>query len=88
MQVYSAARRRSACPLAGKAPDTHAVPPSSRMWIESEEYGVFSFDGKRLPNYIAYVERQKEHHTQHTTIPILERTEGEMIGLLRESVTP
>jgi putative transposase len=37
-------------------------------------YGVFSVDGKRLPYVIAYVEKQKEHHAQHTTIPILERT--------------
>ncbi len=29
-----------------------------------EEYGIFSFDGKRLPNYIAYVECQKEHHAR------------------------
>ncbi len=38
-----------------------------------EEYGAFTFDGKRLPNYIGYVERQKEHHAEQTTIPILER---------------
>jgi putative transposase len=36
-------------------------------------YGVFSFDKKRLPNCIAYVERQKEHHSQGTLIPPLER---------------
>jgi putative transposase len=60
----------------------------AEVFFWQEEYGVFSFDGKRLPNYIAYVERQKEHHTQHTTIPILERAEGEAVGLLRESVTP
>lgn len=39
-----------------------------------EEYGAFTFDRKRLPHYIGYVERQKEHHAQQTTIPILERT--------------
>jgi REP element-mobilizing transposase RayT len=39
------------------------------------EYGAFSFDGKRLPNYITYVERQKEHHARRTVIPILERIE-------------
>jgi hypothetical protein len=38
-----------------------------------EEYGVFSFDRKRLPNFIGYVERQKDHHTQGTIIPVLER---------------
>jgi REP element-mobilizing transposase RayT len=41
-----------------------------------EEYAAFSFDGKRLPSYIAYVERQKEHHANGTTIPILERISG------------
>jgi REP element-mobilizing transposase RayT len=49
-----------------------------------EEYGVFSFDGKRLPNYIAYVERQKEHHAQRTTLPILERSDDAAVGVLRE----
>ena len=50
-----------------------------------DEYAVFSFDRKRLPNYIAYVERQKEHHAQRTTIPILERTDGSII-VVREPV--
>ena len=45
------------------------------------EYGAFSFDGKRLPNYISYVERQKEHHAKSTTIPILERVSGD--GVVR-----
>ena len=49
-----------------------------------EEYGAFSFDGKRLPNYIAYVERQKEHHDNQRTIPLLERTSGEGVKLIRE----
>ena len=39
-----------------------------------EEYGLFSFDKKRLPHHVAYVERQKEHHAQGTLIPLLERT--------------
>ncbi len=50
-----------------------------------EEYGVFSFDAKRLPNYIAYVERQKEHHAQGTTIPVLERTTDMSVKLIRET---
>jgi putative transposase len=49
-----------------------------------EEYGAFSFDAKRLPNLIAYVERQKQHHAHHSTIPILERTEGETVTTVRE----
>lgn len=50
-----------------------------------EEYGAFSFDAKRLPNYIAYVQRQKEHHAQDTIIPILERTDDQTPKLLYES---
>lgn len=42
-----------------------------------EDYGAFSFDRKRLPYIIAYVEKQKEHHARKTTIPILERMTGE-----------
>lgn len=50
------------------------------------EYGAFSFDAKRLPNYIGYVERQKEHHAKGTIIPILERATSENVGprLVRE----
>ncbi|MEI2692034.1 MAG: IS200/IS605 family transposase [Anaerolineae bacterium] len=47
-----------------------------------DEYAAFTFDAKRLPNYIAYVQRQKEHHGQATTIPLLERTAGQHSGLL------
>ncbi len=42
-----------------------------------EKYGVFSFDGKRLSNVVAYVERQKEHHAQRTIIPVLERMDDD-----------
>jgi REP element-mobilizing transposase RayT len=38
-----------------------------------EDYGVFSFDKKRLPNIVDYVEKQKEHHTGKDLIVILER---------------
>ena len=44
--------------------------------VWQREYGAFSFDGKRLPNYIGYVEHQKEHHQANATIPILERHVG------------
>ncbi len=47
-----------------------------------EEYGAFTFDAKRLPNYIAYVERQKEHHAQNDLFAVLERTAGETANLL------
>jgi putative transposase len=56
--------------------------------IWQEEYGVFSFDGKRLPNYVAYVDRQVEHHSTGTTIPILERVDGNGPRLIRETRTP
>ncbi len=38
-----------------------------------DEYGAFSFDRKRLANFVAYAENQKQHHDRQTTIPILER---------------
>ncbi|MDQ2995789.1 MAG: hypothetical protein M3R61_01855, partial [Chloroflexota bacterium] len=53
-----------------------------------EEYGVFSFDAKRLPNFIAYVERQQQHHAEHTAIRVLERTEDQEGHILRESSLP
>ena len=40
-------------------------------WQES--YGIFSFDKKRLPYIVEYVRRQKKHHRENRTIPILER---------------
>jgi REP element-mobilizing transposase RayT len=39
-----------------------------------EEYGVFSFEKKRLPQHVVYVEHQKEHHALGTLVPLLERT--------------
>jgi REP element-mobilizing transposase RayT len=47
------------------------------------EYGAFTFDGKRLANVVAYVERQKEHHVARTLIPVLERTDDQPIGPTR-----
>lgn len=35
----------------------------------ADEFGAMTFDGKRLPYVIAYVERQKEHHAAGTIIP-------------------
>jgi putative transposase len=43
-----------------------------------EEYAVLSFDAKRLPQYVAYVQNQKAHHARAELIPLLERT-GEMV---------
>ena len=59
---------------------------SSVRFAWQDEYGAFSFDAKRLPNYISYVKKQKEHHARGTLIPVLERTSGENLGphLVRE----
>jgi REP element-mobilizing transposase RayT len=61
--------------------------PHGQTFFWQNEYGAFSLDGKRLPNFIAYVERQKEHHTQGNIIPVLERTSGSSPTLLRDSGT-
>jgi putative transposase len=53
-----------------------------------DEYGVFSFDAKRLPHYIAYVENQKQHHAQGKLIPILEPTNDSARSLLCDPQTP
>ena len=52
------------------------------------EYGVFSFDGKRLPHYIDYVERQKPHHAENQTIPVLERTRDGAVRRIAERPAP
>jgi len=62
------------------------ISEASFFW--QAEYGVFSFDGKRLPNYIAYVEHQKEHHAQGTIIPVLERTDDMAVCFAREEAVP
>ncbi len=46
-----------------------------------EEYGAFTFDGKRLPHVIDYVERQKEHHATKALITVLERTDDQPVGM-------
>jgi putative transposase len=48
------------------------------------EYGVFSFDSKRLASVVAYVENQKRHHAQGTTIPILERWDEEGVRIVQD----
>jgi hypothetical protein len=68
------------------APDQSGLGSWSSPW--QEEYGAFSFDGKRLPNFIAYVERQQQHHAERTTIRVLERTEDQADRLIRESSAP
>ena len=51
------------------------------------EYGAFTFDRKRLPYVIDYVERQQEHHRQKTIIPVLERTRENPIVQTGETST-
>ena len=59
------------------------VPPL--FW--QAEYGAFSFDAKRLPSYIAYVNQQKGHHAQGSIIPILERASNGSPQIIRDMVT-
>jgi putative transposase len=58
---------------------------TARLLAWQSESGVFSFDGKRLPNYIGYVERQKQHHAEGQTIPVLERTHAGAVRRVAES---
>jgi len=46
----------------------------NRPFFWQEEYAVLSFDRKRLPRYVTYVQNQKTHHARAELIPILERT--------------
>jgi len=58
--------------------------PDAPPFFWQDEYGAFSFDAKRLPNYIAYVERQKEHQAQGNVIPVLERMTNGFPKLVRD----
>ena len=58
-------------------------PEAPLYWQRS--YGAFSFDKKRLPNYVQYVNTQKEHHRQGTIIYTLERSKTDGMKLIRES---
>jgi len=53
-----------------------------------EEYGAFTFDGKRLPNVIDYVECQKQHHATRTLIAVLERMDDQPVGFGRVREIP
>jgi putative transposase len=41
------------------------------------EYGVVSFGGKQLDVVVKYVKNQRQHHSEDTIIPFLERVEIE-----------
>jgi REP element-mobilizing transposase RayT len=51
---------------------------SDSLLYWQEGYGALSLDAKRLSNCIAYVERQKEHHSRDEVIPLLERAAGDV----------
>ncbi len=51
--------------------------PAEDVFSWQREYGVFTFDKKRLPYLVRYANRQKEHHANRATIPILERTDDD-----------
>ncbi len=57
---------------------------SDTPFFWQEEYSAFSFDKKRLPNYVAYVKNQKQHHVNQTTISILERLDDSKVQLMDE----
>ena len=57
--------------------------PDSPVFFWQAEYGVFTFDRKRLAPVIAYVENQKKHHACGEEIPILERI-LDVPGVIRE----
>jgi REP element-mobilizing transposase RayT len=60
--------------------------PGRKLYWQAE-YGAFSFDKKRLPHVIRYVERQQVHHATKNVIPILERSmEEAQRPLIRESL--
>ena len=49
-----------------------------------EEYGVFSFHQKVLPNFVSYVTLQKQHHADGHWLPVLERTDNQVAQMARE----
>jgi len=72
-----------------------AIPPtkfnksdiSDTPFFWQAEYGAFSFDKKRLPNYVAYVQNQKQRHANQSTIPILERVDEATPSVVQESAS-
>ncbi len=60
----------------------------STPFVWQSGFSMFTFDEKRLPNYIRYVERQKEHHATNNLIPILERLDEFASYKMREIPPP
>ena len=65
----------------------HEVRAHERRFRWQSEYGLFSFDRKRLPRYVAYVENQKRHHAERATHRVLEHT-SDSGPEVREQVIP
>ena len=61
------------------------TPETPLAW--ADDYGALTFDGKRLPYVIAYVEQQKAHHAAGSIIPVLERVDDRPAarGVAREA---
>ena len=51
----------------------HSLSDGQQKFSWQEGYGIFSLGGKQLPEAINYVNNQKIHHSQGTTIPLLEQ---------------
>lgn len=62
------------------------APETPLSW--ADDYGALTFDGKRLPYVIAYVEQQKAHHAAGTTIPVLERVDDTPLATARLREVP
>jgi putative transposase len=51
----------------------HSLSDGQQQFSWQEGYGIFSLGGKQLPEAMDYVNNQKIHHSQGTTIPLLEQ---------------
>jgi putative transposase len=51
-----------------------------RKFRWQSEYGAITFGERSLPMVVDYLQKQREHHTQLTTLPQFERIESEPDG--------
>lgn len=49
--------------------------PNGQFFGWQNEYGIFSFSERSLPDVAAYIANQREHHANNTLRPIFERLE-------------
>ena len=52
-------------------------PGTSVPFVWQPEYGVLSFDGKKLDDVVRYVKNQREHHQRKSTFPVFEKAMAE-----------